>query len=130
VGSEGALLRPTYVSDVARSVAESLPGGCLCGGLFNIGGPEVISVREMIGLIAGALGRRLLAIPVPRTVLRGCLHLGPLVPSSLSESRLRLFGEDHYVAVEKASTAGFEAEVAPVEGIAETVDWYIRKRML
>lgn len=130
VGEGDARLRPTYVSDVARSVAESLPGGRLAEGLYNIGGPEVVSVRELVGLIGGALGRRVLTLPIPRPLLRACLRLGPLRPPSLSESRLRLFGEDHYVTVEKASAAGFRPQVAPPEGIAATVDWYRRKRML
>ncbi len=130
VGGGNARLRPTYVFDVARSVVESLPGGRLSGGLYNIGGPETVSVRELVGLIGRALGRHVLALPVPRPLLRACLRLGPLCPSSLSESRLRLFGEDHYVAVEKASAAGFQPEVAPSEGIPATVDWYRRRRML
>jgi len=130
VGRGRALLRPTYVSDVARAVAESLPGGRLAGSLYNIGGPEVVSVRDLVGLIGGALGRRVIALPVPGPLLRACLRMGPLRPSSISESRLRLFGEDHYVAVEKASAAGFRSQVAPSEGIPATVEWYRRRRML
>jgi len=90
----------------------------------------VVSVRELVGLIGEALGRRVITLPVPGPLLRASLRMGPLRPSSISESRLRLFGEDHYVAVEKASAAGFRSQVAPPEGIAATVDWYRRRRML
>lgn len=125
VGLSGAALRPTYVTDVCRSVEASLPGGCLNGGVFNIGGPGIISVRGFSRLIARKIGRRLLLAPIPRLAYRIAMKIGPLRRAGLSESRIRLFGEDHHVSIERASAAGFNPEWDPESGVSSTVNWYL-----
>lgn len=130
IGREGARIRPTYRSDVCRAVEASLPGGCLSGGLFNIGGPETVTVRDLGGIIARELGRKVRTVPLPGALFRLVLHLGPLCPSSLSRSRLRLFGEDHFVSTEKAGKAGFIPVWPLGRGIHETVSWYVREGLI
>jgi nucleoside-diphosphate-sugar epimerase len=123
VGEGGARLRPTYVADAASAVAEALPGGLLAGGLFNIGGPEVVSVADLVQEVAGALGRRIALLRIPRPLLAAALLLGPLRPVSLSPGRIALFGTDHFVSTAKSSAAGFEPAVSLGSGIRETVSW-------
>lgn len=130
VGRGGARLRPTFVTDVARAVEASLPGGMLAGGLYNIGGPRVLSVRQLLEAISSALGKRVAALPLPRPLLLAVLRLGPLTPRALSPSRLRLFGKDHYVAVDRAGAAGFVSRVGPGEGTRRTVSWYRQEGLL
>lgn len=130
IGWRGALLRPTFVEDVCTAVSESLPDGCLHGGLFNIGGPEIISFRELTSLIAGALGRRLLHLPVPRFIWELVLISGPLRPSSITRSRVSLFGDDHYVSIDKASGAGFRPCWTVRDGVETTVTSYISEGLL
>ena len=130
VGRGEASLRPTFAADVARAVRASLPGGILAGGLYNVGGPEVVSVRELVAAVSSALGRRVVAVPVPRPLLLGLLRLGPLSPGSLSYSRMRLFGEDHWVDTERAEKAGFVCRTGPGEGTRLTVAWYRREGLL
>jgi nucleoside-diphosphate-sugar epimerase len=125
VGIHGARIRPTYCDDVCRAVEAALPGGVLNGGLFNIGGPETVTVRELSGMIAAAACRKTMVLPVPRILFRLALHMGPLCPGTLSESRLRLFGEDHFVSIAKASEAGFSPVWTLRDGLHETVDWYL-----
>lgn len=130
IGRNGARIRPTCCADVCRAVEASLPGGILSGGLYNIGGPEVLSLRMMAEIIADETGRKVRLIPLPRGIFRLALLLGPLCPSSLSRSRFRLFGEDHYVSIEKAEKAGFLPEWPPEKGLRETVDWYLREGLI
>ncbi|MEN8209964.1 MAG: NAD-dependent epimerase/dehydratase family protein, partial [Candidatus Fermentibacteria bacterium] len=65
IGSEGATIRPTYCTDVCRAVEASLPGGCLNGGLFNIGGPEVLKFRDFILKTALSMDIQLKILSVP-----------------------------------------------------------------
>ncbi len=130
IGKTGAIIRPTYCKDVCRAVEAALPGGILNGGLFNIGGPAAVSVRDLSHLIACALNSNLRTIPLPKVLFRVALLLGPLCPGSLSSSRRRLFGEDHYVSIEKAEKAGFFPEWSLEEGISETVFWYRNEGIL
>ncbi len=124
IGRNGARLRPTFSVDVCRAVESSLPGGRLNGGLYNIGGPEIVTFREFTREISKALGKDLRCISIPRLAFRIGLLLGPLRPKALSRSRFRLFGEDHYVSIDKAASVGFNPSWSISEGIARTVSWY------
>ena len=130
IGLSGAVLRPTYVTDVCRSVEASLPGGCLNGGIFNIGGPGTISMRGFSRLIARAIGRRLFLAPFPRIAYRIAMKIGPLRRAGLSESRIRLFGEDHHVSIKRASAAGFNPEWDAESGVSSTVSWYLAQGLV
>ena len=124
VGSGGARLRPTFVRDVCRAVAASLPGGILAGRTVNIGGDRVVSVRELVQVIAGAMCVETRLVRIPGILFRLALLAGPLKPRALSKSSYRLFGEDHYVSLASAEAAGFRPATALDRGIAETVAWY------
>ncbi len=130
VGRNGGVIRPTYVDDVCSAVKESLPGGILNGGLYNVGGPETVTVRELVTAAAGTVNRKVLPVPFPGWFFALFLHLGPLCPRALSESRLKLLGNDHYVSIEKARNAGFEPRWSIRNGLKETVAWYMEKGLL
>ncbi len=130
IGRNGARLRPTFSEDVCRAVESSLPGGRLNGGLYNIGGPEIVTFREFTKEISEALGKDLRCISIPRLAFRIGLLLGPLRPKALSRSRFRLFGEDHYVSIDKASSVGFNPSWRISDGIARTVSWYQDMKLL
>ena len=130
IGRNGARLRPTFSEDVCRAVESSLPGGRLNGGLYNIGGPEIVTFREFTGEISKALHKNARCIPIPRLAFRIGLLLGPLRPKALSRSRFRLFGEDHYVSIDKAASDGFNPTWRVSDGIARTVSWYQDMKLL
>lgn len=130
VGRNGARIRPTYCQDVCRAVEASLPGGMLSGGLFNIAGPEVLTVREFAEAAAAAMESRIRLIPLPSMLFRLALLLGPLCPAPLSKSRLKLFGTDHYVSTRKAESTGFAPEWTIAKGVFETVSWYRGRGLL
>jgi len=130
IGLKDVRIRPTFVSDVCSAIENSMPGKCLNAGLFNIGGPEVVSIREFGTLIAQKLGRKLIAIPLPRLLYAMALRSGPLKPRSLSHTRLRLFSEDHYVSISKAADAGFTPSILLSDGIQKTLEWYRFEKLL
>ena len=130
VGTGGAMTRPTDARDVAAAVLQALPGGNLHGGIFNIGGPEVLSVSETASVIARELGRRVLKVPVPRLLFRAALMLGPLCPGALSRSRYRLFGSHRFVNTGKARKAGFSPSFSFSQTVSEAVSWYRERGLL
>ena len=130
IGWKGGRIRPTFVSDVCSAIDNSMPGKCLNTGLFNIGGPEVVSIREFGSLIAQIMGQKLISIPLPRLFYSLALRSGPFKPRSLSRTRLRLFSEDHYVSISKAADAGFTPSISLSDGIGKTLDWYRFEKLL
>ncbi|MBN1434099.1 NAD-dependent epimerase/dehydratase family protein [Candidatus Fermentibacterales bacterium] len=130
VGSGKALLRPTYVDDVCRAVLAALPGGSLRADVYNIGGPDVVSMRHLVREIAGSMGTRVRMLPIPAPALRLAARLGPLAPGALSRSRVEMFGKSHYVLTGKAWQAGFRASTGLREGIAATTSWYAAQGLI
>lgn len=57
--------QPIAVGDVIRYLTGCLHEERTAGGTFDIGGPEIITYREMMERFARIEGRRLLIIPVP-----------------------------------------------------------------
>lgn len=58
-------LQPVYVGDVARATAAVLDGEAQPGVVYELGGPEVMTLREAAELALAASGRRRLLVGVP-----------------------------------------------------------------
>lgn len=130
VGLNGGTLRPTFVLDVCRAVEMSLPGGPLNAGLFNIGGPNIVTIRELVEIVFRSLEIPIKFLSFPKLFYRVALKLGPFKPKALSKSRFHLLGEDHYVSTASAATKGFTSETTIVDGIERTVNWYVEEGLL
>lgn len=57
--------QPVYVGDVAEAVAVALRDPTLKGRTFELGGPTVYTLRQILELIAAETGRRFVYIPIP-----------------------------------------------------------------
>ena len=57
--------QPIAVADVIAYLAGCLEQEKTCNGTFDIGGPDILTYREMMERFAAVTGRRLLIIPVP-----------------------------------------------------------------
>ena len=130
VGTGIARTRPTDVEDVACAVLNAFPQGPLHRGIYNIGGPDILTVREIAHEIARALGKGIIPIPIPGLFFRTALKLGPLCPAALSESRYRLFSTHRYVDISKASEAGFLPSRRFRETADSAVEWYRERGLL
>jgi len=130
VGTGSAKTRPTDVRDVARAVLLSFPGEVLSGGIYNIGGPEVLSVKNIAAHISICLNKAVKFLPIPGFLFRAALLLGPLCPSVLSESRYRLFGSNRYTSIEKAGSKGFSPEYYFSQTVCDSVAWYRGRGLL
>ena len=58
-------MSPVHVDNVAESFARALEWPTTIGQILELGGPEDLSWRQIIGRIARAVGRRKLMVPVP-----------------------------------------------------------------
>jgi NADH dehydrogenase len=82
-------LQPVFVDDVARAVAESVVNPAAENQVFEIGGPEVLTMREIVGTALQVAGRRRVLLSSPKVVMKlvaGVLqHLPgrPLTPDAV-----------------------------------------------
>lgn len=75
------LLAPVFIDDVARLVADSLVDPAAVGQVFEVGGPETLSMREIIRRALRAAGIRRPIVPAPAPLLKLATQPLRLLPS-------------------------------------------------
>ncbi|HET9682353.1 MAG TPA: NAD-dependent epimerase/dehydratase family protein [Candidatus Limnocylindrales bacterium] len=82
-------LAPVFVDDVARLAADSLFEPAAAGQVFEIGGPETLSMREIIGRALRVAGLRRPVVPGPAPLIKlaaqplRLLPVPPLTPDAV-----------------------------------------------
>src|SRR3984885_1248912 len=65
IGGGATKLQPVYVGDVATAVADAVDGKTKAGATYELGGPEVLSMREIMEIILATIERTRLLVPLP-----------------------------------------------------------------
>ncbi|HKX10471.1 MAG TPA: complex I NDUFA9 subunit family protein [Stellaceae bacterium] len=65
VGGGGTRFQPVYVGDVADAVMATLERPEAEGKTYELGGPAVLSFRQLMELLLAEIGRRRLLVPMP-----------------------------------------------------------------
>lgn len=68
---------PVWAGDVGAAVARAFEIPAAWGRVFEIGGPDVLTMREVVRTLVGALGLRRLLIPIPKVL--AAIATAPLV---------------------------------------------------
>jgi uncharacterized protein YbjT (DUF2867 family) len=63
-------MQPVFVEDVARAVADSLENSAANSQIFELGGPEVMSMSDVVRAALEASGRKRLLLPAPAFVMK------------------------------------------------------------
>ena len=70
IGGGGTRLQPVFAGDVARAIADSLEGKADPGRIYELGGPEVKTLRECIAFALAEADRKRLLLPLPWPLAR------------------------------------------------------------
>lgn len=65
VGGGETRFQPVFVGDVAEAVARAVDGDLAAGRIYELGGPEVRTFRELIAYVCEVTGRKRLLAPLP-----------------------------------------------------------------
>ena len=83
IGGGRSTFQPVYVGDVASAIALSCAGKARPGGVYELGGPEVISFRQLLDRTLAWCGRKRFYARIPFSLAKlGALLTAPL-PASL-----------------------------------------------
>ena len=123
----GAKFQPVYVKDVADAVVASLANaGVHAGRTYEVGGPDVLSMREINVFLAEQIGRSPLVVDVPDVVGAGIAKLGFLPGAPITSDQWIMLAGDTVVA---ADAAGLSAlGIVPTPMAAVVGDWLVRFR--
>jgi NADH dehydrogenase len=141
VGGGDTRFQPVFVGDVAEAVARGVDGVVTGGRIYELGGPEEKSFRELLAYICEVIDRKRLLLPLPFPLARiqagvfeilDTLTLG-LLPDAikLTRDQVTLLESDNVVsAAAVAEGRSFEGlGIAPVsvEAIVPSYLWRFRK---
>ena len=118
IGGGLTKLQPVYVGDVATAVADAVDGKTRQGAIYELGGPEVLTMREIIEIILRITERRrmLVSLPFGLAKLQALLLQFAPGPLKLTPDQVVLLRSDNVV-----SPAAKAAELT-LEGLGITPD--------
>jgi uncharacterized protein YbjT (DUF2867 family) len=132
IGGGLTLMQPVYVDDVATAVADAVDGKTRAGAIYELGGPEVLSMREIMEFILATIERRRPLLPLPFALAKLQAILLQLAPGplKLTPDQVELLRSDNVVS-DAAKAAGLTLEglgISPdsLEAIAPQYLWRFR----
>jgi NADH dehydrogenase len=132
IGGGVTKMQPVYVGDVATAVADAVEGKTKAGATYELGGPEVLTMREIIEIILGVTERQrmLVSLPFGLAKLQALFLQFAPGPLTLTPDQVLLLRSDNVVS-DAAKAAGLTLEglgIAPdsLEAIAPQYLWRFR----
>lgn len=125
-------MQPVYVGDVATAIADAVDGKAKAGATYELGGPEVLTMREIIEAILDITNRQRMLIPLPFGLARFKAAFLQFAPGAfkLTPDQVTLLERDNVVS-DAAKAAGLTLEsfgisAASLEAIAPQYLWRFR----
>ena len=119
-------MQPVYVGDVVEAVmvalgcraAPKVRGAGIEGGVFELGGPDVYSFRDLMRITLRAINRQRLLVPVPLPLMRlGAIFTGLLPNPPLTVDQVRLLAIDNVVGHNARGLNDLGITATPVSAI-------------
>ena len=133
IGGGLTRLQPVYVGDVATAVADAVDGKARPGAVYELGGPEVLTMREIMEIILAVTERRRMLMPLPFGLAKLQALFLQFAPGDfkLTPDQVALLRSDNVVS-DTAKAAGLTLEglgITPdsMEAIVPQYLWRFRK---
>jgi uncharacterized protein YbjT (DUF2867 family) len=107
IGGGTTRLQPVYVGDVATAVADTVDGKTKPGATYELGGPEVLTMREIMEIILSITERKRLLVSLPFGLAKLQAAFLRFAPGALklTPDQVELLRSDNVVS-EAAKAAG------------------------
>jgi NADH dehydrogenase len=132
VGGGETKFQPVFAGDVAEAIAQIVEGKAKPGTIFEIGGAEVLTFKEILEYVLKVTERRRLLVPVPFALAKLKAAFQQLMPKPLlTPDQVELLKSDNVVSAqakaEGRTLAAFGVEPTAIESIVPTYLWRFRK---
>ncbi len=128
IGGGVTKLQPVYVGDVATAIADAVDGKTRQGAIYELGGPEVMTLREIIELILQTIERERVLVPLPFALAHLKAMFLQFAPGDLklTPDQVELLRADNVVS-DAAKSAGLTLEGLgePLESMAAVIPSYL-----
>jgi NADH dehydrogenase len=132
IGGGETKLQPAYVGDVAAAVADAVDGKTKAGAVYELGGPEVLTMREIMKIILDITDRDRMLVSLPFGFAKLQSRLLQFAPGlfKLTPDQVELLRSDNVVShAAKAAgltLAGLGISPDSIEAIAPQYLWRFR----
>jgi uncharacterized protein YbjT (DUF2867 family) len=133
VGGGHTRFQPVFVGDVANAIALAVGGDARRGTIYELGGPEVRTFKQLMQYILATIERRRMLVPLPffaANFKSMFLQFMP-PPLTLTPDQVELLRVDNVVSqparAELRTMKGLEIEPEPIEAIVPSYLWRFRK---
>ena len=132
IGGGETRMQPVFVGDVATVVADAVDGKAKAGATYELGGPEVLTMREIMQWILTTTDRKRMLVPLPFGLARFQAFFLQFAPGALklTPDQVELLKSDNVVS-DAAKSAGLTLEglgIAPdsMEAVCPQYLWRFR----
>ena len=133
IGGGQTLFQPVFVGDVAKAIADAVDGTLAAGTVYELGGPDTRSFKQLMQYVLATIERKRLLVPVPFFAARLKAMVLQFAPSplSLTPDQVELLRVDNVVSgaakAEGRTLQGIGIEPEPIEAIVPSYLWRFRK---
>lgn len=132
IGGGRTRFQPAFVGDVATAIANAVDGKTRPGTIYELGGPDVRTFKELMQFVLTTIERKRLLAPVPFFVAKmQAMFLQYLPKPLLTPDQVELLRVDNVVSeaakAEGRTLQGLNIEPEPIEAIVPSYLWRFRK---
>ena len=132
IGGGATRMQPVYVGDIATAVADAVDGKTKAGATYELGGPEVLTMREIMEIILATTERNRMLVSLPFGLAKFQAMFLQFAPGALklTPDQVTLLRSDNVVS-DAAKAAGLTLEglgiqADSLEAIAPQYLWRFR----
>lgn len=132
VGGGLTRFQPVFVGDVASAIADAVDGETRPGTVYELGGPDVRTFRELMQFVLTTIERKRLLVSLPFVMARAQAAFLQYFPKPvLTPDQVELLRSDNVVSQAATSEArtlqGLGIDPSPIEAIVPSYLWRFRK---
>jgi uncharacterized protein YbjT (DUF2867 family) len=132
VGGGLTRFQPVFVGDVASAIADAVDGKTRPGTVYELGGPDVRTFRELMQFVLTTIERKRLLVSLPFAMARAQAAFLQYFPKPmLTPDQVEMLRSDNVVSQAATSEArtlqGLGIDPAPIEAIVPSYLWRFRK---
>lgn len=111
-------MQPVYVGDVADAICKTLEDASYAGETLELGGPRVMSMKEIMEYTLAQSGKKRLLLPLPSSIAALQARVLELLPKPpLTRDQLKLLAHDNVVSEGAKGFDDLEITPTPVESV-------------
>jgi uncharacterized protein YbjT (DUF2867 family) len=132
IGGGVTRMQPAYVGDVATAVADAVDGKAKAGATYELGGPEVLTMREIMEIILSITDRKRMLLSLPYGLARAQATFLQFAPGmlKLTPDQVAMLQADNVVSDEakaaRLTLEGLGITPESIEAVAPQYLWRFR----